>query len=186
MRLEPSWIEAAYREQLEDLHVTGDDVARISVDAYMTYCKRAKTFVEEDDLSCIIEGIEKAFANYDSTKKTRFTTYLHSCVQGSVKDYLRSCARAARRNRKALYLVHPESFPLHQYIEERDFCDIFGKILWRRNRMELLVLFLLLELGYTNSEISRFMMKDEKQIRRWRKALADIANEFLAKENVHA
>lgn len=191
MSLDSILIGQAYKQQLENLHITGNDVVGISKDAFGTFCRKClrsydkasgRTVNRDYFESAMMMGIEKAFDKYDPSKRTKFTTYLYSCVQGRLKDYWRSHKREIRRNRKALYLIHPESFPLHQLIEVRDFCDTFGKILWIRNRPELFVMFQLLKLEYTNSEIAKFMMKDEKQIRRWKLQLMEMSKDFSNKE----
>jgi hypothetical protein len=179
MGLNSSDIKTAYGERFSAMDINENDVVHTAMAACRNF---HKPNVRIDFETAILQGIQKAFTDYDPSKQSKFTTYLYTCMYGRLLNHLKSEIRQVKRANKAKYF-HSEYPSIYDKLEMDDMYDVLGRILWEQHRPDLFMMLPLIRLGYSNYDIGRFMMKDEKQIRRFWKKLIDIAQGIFNKEN---
>jgi len=177
-----------YISQLSKLHVSIVDVIRIALDSYAQFQRnhliRSQSSIDtskENYMPSIWMGIDSAIRNYNPNRGTKFTTYLHDQIRFKLLDNFNKQIEEEKSNRIELQsysLPSPYQNTIERLLDRNDTMDEFGKYLWMRNEPQLFMLLPLITLGYSNREMARFMMRDEKTIRNWMKRIYSLTLDF--------
>ena len=185
-----------FSSKMKSVNTTVNDVTRISLSAYRNFyekCVQSQPLVKkligeqpEHDYfaSAIYQGMKEAFDLYDARRGTKFTTYLYATVTHSLlderrellkKDEINSYKFTPRQSVDITEIAENEVFTkipdVFEEICRKDALDELSQYLFCKNEIELFMLLPLHILGYSGREMAKFMMRDEKTIRKWKEKL---------------